>query len=235
MNCHVDKTAVLGDNCRLGNFCSINEDCILGDNVVIHNNVTLYPGTVIGDGTEIFEGAVIGRPPKTCGNLVHALAPSYGPTKIGANCVIGVNAVIYAECVLGDQVLIGDGACIREGNQLSDCVLIAMNCTLNHDSEFGTRSKVMDLTHITANSVIGDNVFVGVNVTTVNDNAMRISGKEVGKSAQIEMGDNSRIGSSAMILPNKKIGKDALVGACALVTHDVSDGVRVMGIPAKEK
>lgn len=235
MNYFVDQTAILGDGCRLGNYCSIGEHCVLGEQVVLHNHVTLYPGTVIGSGTEIFDGAVIGRPPKTCGNLVHKLAPNYGPTKVGKTCVIGANAVIYAECELGDQVLVGDGACIREGNRLADGVLVAMNCTLNHDSEIGAGSKVMDLTHITANTVIGDNVFVGVNVTTVNDNAMRISGAEVGKSAQIGMGDNSRIGSGALILPNKKIGKDALVGACALVTHDVPDGVRVMGIPAKEK
>lgn len=235
MNYCVDETAVLGDNCRIGNFCTVSDHCVLGSNVVLHNNVTLYPGTVIGDGTEIFEGAVIGRPPKTCGNLVHALAPDYDPVRVGADCVIGCHAVIYAACILGDQVLIGDGACIREGNKLEERVLVAMNCTMNHDSEIRACSKIMDLTHITANTVIGEGVFVGVNVTTVNDNAMRICGSEVGKSSQIEIGDNSRIGSGTLILPNMKIGEDALIGACALVTHDVPDGIRVMGIPAKEK
>ena len=229
MNYVIDETAILGDNCQIGNFCSIGKHCILGDQVVIHNNVTLYPGTVIGSGTEIFDGAVIGRVPKNCGNLVHKLASSYGPVKIGENCAIGSNVVIYAETIVGNQVLIGDGVCIREGNQLGDRVLIAMNCTINHDSIIGAGSKVMDLSHITANSVLG------VTVTTMNDNTMRLSGIEVGKSSQIEIGLNSRIGSGAVILPNKKIGANAFVGACALVTHDVPDGIRVMGIPAKEK
>lgn len=234
LNC-VDETATVGENCRIGNFVTVEKNCVLGDNVILHNNVTLYPGTRIGDGTEIFDGAVIGRPPRSSGNTVHKLAASFEPVQIGSGCVIGANAVIYAQCVLGDGVLIGDGAKIREGNVICDRALVAMNCTLNHDSMIKSRSKIMDLSHITANTLIEEDVFVGVGVISANDNAMRISGKEVGGRSQIVLGDRSRIGSAAMILPNIKVGEDALVGACALVTHDVPEGARVMGIPAKEK
>ncbi len=232
---HIDETAIVGADCVVGNFASIEAGCVLGDRVIIHNNVTIYPGTQIGDNTEIFDGAVIGRPPKSSGNTVHKLAAKFEPVQIGSGCVIGANTVIYAQCRLGDGVLVGDGAKIREGNVLSDHALIAMNCTINHDSMICERAKVMDLAHITANTVIGRSVFVGPCVCSANDNAMRISGTEVGATTQIEIGEGSRIGSAAMILPNIKIGEGALVGACALVTHNVPDGVRVMGIPAREK
>lgn len=232
---HVDETAIIGANCIVGNFVSIEAGCVLGDRVIIHNNVTIYPGTKIGNDTEIFDGAVIGRPPRSSGNTVHKLASRFDPVQIGAGCVIGANAVIYAQCKLGNGVLVGDGAKIREGNVLCDHALVAMNCTLNHDSVICERAKIMDLSHITANTWIGEGVFVGVGVSSANDNAMRISGAEVGSSTRIKIEEGSRIGSAAMILPNIKIGEGALVGACALVTHDVPDGVRVMGIPAKEK
>ena len=232
---HIDETAVIGADCVIGNFVSIEAGCVLGERVVIHNNVTLYPGTRVGDGTEIFDGAVIGRPPKSSGNTVHKLASKFDPVQIGSGCVIGANSVIYAQCRLGDGVLVGDGAKIREGNVLSDHALVAMNCTLNHDSMICERAKIMDLSHITANTWIGEGAFIGAGVSSANDNAMRISGAEVGAATQIKIGEGSRIGSAAMILPNIKIGEGTLVGACALVTHDVPDGVRVMGIPAKEK
>jgi len=234
MNC-IDKSAVLGENCEIGNFVTIGADCVLGDDVVIHNCVTIYPGVRIGSGTEIFDGAVIGRPPKAAGNLVHKLADSYDPTVIGENCVIGSCVTIYAQCTLGNRVLIGDGARLREGARLEDRTLVAMNCTFNHDVTMEEGSKLIDLSHLTPNTIVGREAFVGCGVITVNDNAMQIRGKEVGTAASIHIGAHARIGSGALILPNMKIGENALVGACSLVSHDVPEGVRVMGIPAKER
>lgn len=234
MSC-IDVSAILGSNCEIGNFVTVGSDCVLGDGVIIHNNVTLYPGTIVGDGTEIFDGAVIGRPPKSSGNTVHKIAAAFAPTTIGKNCVIGANAVIYAQNKIGSHVLIGDGAKIREGCILEDFVLVAMNCTFNHNVTMKKNSKVMDLSHITADTVIEENVFVGANVTSANDNAMRLKGQEVGSSRHIHIREGSRIGSSAMLLPGVTIGENSVVAAASLVSRDVNNNTRVMGIPAKEK
>ena len=64
---------------------------------------------------------------------------------------------------------------------------------------------------------------------------MRLKGQEVGKKNHIWIKEGSRVGSSAMLLPGVTIGENSLVAACSLVSRDVADGVRVMGIPAKEK
>lgn len=231
----IDSSAVVGNCCEIGNFVTVGADCVLGDNVVIHNCVTIYPGVRIGSGTEIFDGAVIGRPPKTAGNTVHKLADTFEPTVIGENCVIGANAVIYAQNKIGNRVLIGDGAALRENGVFEDRALVAMNCTFNHDVTVKEGSKIMDLCHITADTLIEKDVFIAPNVTSANDNAMRLKGQEVGKKNHIWIKEGSRIGSSAMLLPGVTIGENALVAACSLVSHDVADGVRVMGIPAKEK
>lgn len=230
---YIHATAKIGEKSVVGNFSSIEEDCIIGARVIIHNNVTIYAGTVIGDDTEIFDGAVIGRPPKSSGNTVHKLAESYTPVRIGKGCIIGANSVIYAQCTLKDRVLVGDGVKLREGAMIGEGALIAMNCTFNHDVIMGSRSRTMDLTHITANTFIEDDVFVGVGVVTVNDNTMRSPGadiKEVGRQMQIRICEGSRIGSGALILPNIKIGKGAKIGAYAMVTHNISDQERIIDL-----
>ena len=229
----IHKTAVIGADCVLPDSATVGEGCVLGDGVVLHENVVLYPGTRVGDHTEIFDNTVIGRPPRSAGNLVHKLNDTFQPVVIGSRCVIGCDVVLYAESVIRDHVLIGDGAKIRENACLKDYALVGTNCTINHHVTIGERSKIMDLSHITSRSVIEDEVFVGVAVSSANDNAMRLKGQEVSTSLHLE--SRSRIGTGSILLPDKHVGKEAFVAAGAVVTHDVPAGTRVMGIPAKEK
>ena len=231
----IHPSARLGENCEIGDFVTIGADCVLGDRVVIHNNVTLYPGTQVGDDTEIFDSTVIGRKPKSTGNLVHKLEDSFPPVEIGRQCCIGAGVVIYAACKLGDRVLIGDNASLREYNELHDSCLLARGCTTNHHVTIGEGSKIMDLTHLTARTVVEEDVFVGVNVTTVNDNAMRLKGNEVGSASTMRLCSGCRIGSSATLLPGITVGHNALVAAGAVVTRDVEENMTVAGIPAREK
>ncbi len=231
----IHETAVIGANCTLPSSVTVGEGCVLGDGVVLHENVVLYPGTRVGDHTEIFDNTVIGRPPRSAGNLVHKLQDTFQPVVIGSSCVIGCGVVLYAESVLGDHVLIGDGAKIRENATLEDYALVAMNCTLNHHVTMGKGSKVMDLSHLTARTNIEDGVFIGALVASANDNAMRLKGQEVGAAVSIHLETGVKVGSGAILLPGVQVGADAIVGAGAVVTRDVSAGIRVMGMPAKEK
>jgi len=51
--------------------------------------------------------------------------------------------------------------------------------------------------------------------------------------ASVEIGDFSFVGVSAIILPGIKIGKGCVIGAGAVVTHDVPDYSVAIGNPAK--
>ena len=53
---------------------------------------------------------------------------------------------------------------------------------------------------------------------------------QVGK---IVIGENAFIGARAFILPGVSVGKNAVVGACSVVTRDVPAGARVAGNPAR--
>jgi acetyltransferase-like isoleucine patch superfamily enzyme len=54
-------------------------------------------------------------------------------------------------------------------------------------------------------------------------------------SGGVTLGNRVLLGTHAAILQYVKIGDDAVVGAGALVTKDVPDGVTVVGVPAKAR
>ncbi|WP_295317545.1 sugar O-acetyltransferase [Roseobacter sp.] len=83
---------------------------------------------------------------------------------------------------------------------------------------------------------IGDKTQIGpmVQILTADhprDAATRDAGLEFGRA--ITIGRNVWIGGGAIILPGIGIGDDAVIGAGAVVTHDVPAGITVAGNPAR--
>jgi len=48
------------------------------------------------------------------------------------------------------------------------------------------------------------------------------------------VGDGTWIGAGATVIQCVKIGKNCMIGAGSVVIHDVPDGARVAGNPAKD-
>ena len=53
------------------------------------------------------------------------------------------------------------------------------------------------------------------------------------KIAPVRIKKGAEVGVRAIILPGVTVGENAVVGAGAVVTHDVPDGVTVVGSPAR--
>jgi acetyltransferase-like isoleucine patch superfamily enzyme len=53
------------------------------------------------------------------------------------------------------------------------------------------------------------------------------------RAAPVVIGDDAYIGAQATLMPGVRVGAAAVVGAGAVVTHDVADGVTVAGVPAR--
>ena len=77
-----------------------------------------------------------------------------------------------------------------------------------------------------------DDVFVGPNATFTNDRFPR-SKHYLDPDPQTVVRQGASIGANATILPGLTIGREAMVGAGAVVTRDVPDRAIVAGVPAR--
>jgi acetyltransferase-like isoleucine patch superfamily enzyme len=235
----VIETDAIGSGTEIGEFAVIRAGVQLGRNVLVHPHVVIEPGVVIGDNVEILPGTYIGKKPRGAVSTEKWAARSLEfeqAVEIGDDCSIGPNAVIYYDVSIGENTLIGDGASIREQCSIGAANIIARGVTFNYNASTGDRTKVMDATHITGNCTIGNDVFISVLVKTTNDNRIGTKGYQ-GYSDEFVLGptieDGAMVGAGANLLPGVVVGRDAIVGAGAVVTKNVEAATLVMGTPAR--
>ncbi|MCX7018005.1 MAG: acyltransferase [bacterium] len=141
--------------------------------------------------------------------------------KLGQNVKIFDFVNLYG-CAIGDNTKIGTFVEIQKG------ATIGSNC------------KVSSHTFICEGVTIQDDVFVGHNVTFINDKHPRATNEGGGLQNETDwvcvptlVKRGASIGSSATILCGVTIGERAIVGAGAVVTKDVPPDAIVAGVPAK--
>jgi acetyltransferase-like isoleucine patch superfamily enzyme len=93
----------------------------------------------------------------------------------------------------------------------------------------GIGCKIQPFAFIPDGVTIGNNVFVGPHVTFTNDKYPPSNGKSW---MATRVNDGASIGAGATILPGIIIGKDAVIGAGAVVTKNVPGGETWVGNPA---
>ncbi|PTA67135.1 N-acetyltransferase [Deinococcus arcticus] len=228
---HVEATEI-GEGTRIGPFAVVEAGAQLGRNVVIHPYAFVGAGVVLEDDVEVWHGAVIGKPPKGAGATARAVVYEQR-ISVGSGTSVGPHAVIFYDVMIGRNTLIGDGASIREQCRVGDQCIVSRYVTVNYNTTIGHRVKIMDLTHITGNAVIENDVFISTMVGTMNDNKMSLRSYRPGEIIGPHVQEGASIGGGAMLLPNVKIGRQATVAAGAVVTKVVPDGALVFGMPAK--
>jgi acetyltransferase-like isoleucine patch superfamily enzyme len=147
--------------------------------------------------------------------------------KIAPNVKLGKEVKIYDfvnlyGCEIGDNTKIGTFVEIQKGAK------IGKNC------------KISSHTFICEGVNIEDNVFVGHNVTFINDLYPRAT-TENGNLQKEEdwvciptmVKNGASIGSSATLLCGITVGERAIVGAGSVVTKDVPPNTIVAGNPAR--
>lgn len=145
---------------------------------------------------------------------------------------------IAADVILGKDVTIYDfvnlyGCEIRDGSKIGAFVEIQKNARI------GKNCKISSHTFICEGVIIEDEVFIGHNVTFINDlypRAVTAGGRPQTESdwdcIATSVKSGASIGSGATILAGVTIGERALVGAGSVVTRDVPPGAVFVGNPA---
>jgi acetyltransferase-like isoleucine patch superfamily enzyme len=144
-----------------------------------------------------------------------------------------------------DGVDFGDGVIVQAfanlyGCRIGDGSRIGPFVEIQRGAIVGARCKISSHSFLCAGVELGDEVFIGHGVVFTNDRYPRAATAE---GALQEAGDwtlertivrqRASIGSAAVILCGLTIGEEAVVGAGAVVTHDVPDGAVVAGNPAR--
>lgn len=146
---------------------------------------------------------------------------------------------IAPDVKLGENVQIYDFVNLY-GCQIGDNSKIGTFVEIQKGSKVGKNCKISSHTFICEGVVIEDNVFVGHNVTFINDPYPRATTDD-GKlqteddwlCVPTHVKEGASIGSSATIMCGITIGKNAIVGAGCVVTKDVPDNTIVVGNPAR--
>jgi UDP-2-acetamido-3-amino-2,3-dideoxy-glucuronate N-acetyltransferase len=213
----------------------IKMDYKIGKNSFIGKNVIIYPGTSIGNNVRIDDNSVIGKLPMKSAISSVTKEEKTKPAKIGDNVKIGANSVIYSGCEIKNEVLIADLASIREDVFIGEKTIIGRGTYIENKCKIGKKCKIETNAYITAFSELEDYVFIAPGVLTSNDNYAGRDKERIKHFKGVTIKKGGRIGVGAVIMPGIVIGKDALIGAGALVTKNVPDKEVWVGMPAKYK
>jgi len=230
----IHASARIGADTKVGYGAVIGENVVIGDRCVIGHHVVIHDDTQLGNGIRIDDHTVIGKYPMRAANSATTSGQEVSPCKIDDECIIGTGAVIYRGAVLGKRVLVADLATVREEVSIGDFTIVGRGSAIENKCAIGRYCKLETNSYITAYSELADRVFVAPCVATSNDNFVGRTEKRFKLFKGIIAGKGARIGVNATVLPGKRIGKDALVAAGALVTKDVPDKRVFAGVPAKD-
>ena len=146
---------------------------------------------------------------------------------ISPDVKLGDNVKIYAPvnlygCSIGDNTSVGTFVEIQKKAR------VGKNC------------KISSHTFICEGVIIEDNVFIGHNVTFINDRyprATNADGQMQGEAdwtcIETVVKQGASIGSSATLLCGITVGENAIIGAGSVVTRDVPPDTIVAGNPAR--
>jgi acetyltransferase-like isoleucine patch superfamily enzyme len=149
--------------------------------------------------------------------------------------------VIKPDVVLGKNTVIFQPDLVNlYGCRIGDGTRIGPFVEIQADAEIGRNCKISSHSFVCSGVTIEDGVFIGHGVMFINDmypcavtsdGALQTAADWTCIPTRIRR--FASIGSNATILAGVTVGERALVGAGAVVTHDVPDFAIVAGVPAR--
>jgi acetyltransferase-like isoleucine patch superfamily enzyme len=126
------------------------------------------------------------------------------------------------------------GCSIDSGSKIGAFVEIQKGSTIGKNCKISSHSFICEGVHIE------DNVFIGHNVTFINDKFPRATNEDGSLQTEADwhveetrIKKGASLGSSVTVLCGVTIGEFSIVGAGSVVLKDVPDNVIVAGNPAR--
>jgi len=145
---------------------------------------------------------------------------------------------------IADDVQLGENVKIFEFVNLYGCSIgdeskVGAFVEIQKNATIGKRCKISSHTFICEGVTIEDNVFIGHNVSFINDSYPRATSggrPQSEKDWQVEptrICEGVSIGTSTTLLSNLTVGRSSIIGAGSVVTRDVPPGVVAAGNPCR--
>ena len=148
-------------------------------------------------------------------------------------------------CLIADDVKMGEDVKVFSFVNLYGCTIgdrtkIGAFVEIQKGVEVGADCKISSHSFICEGVTIEDRVFVGHNVTFINDRYPKSTNDDGSMKQDDEwvlektlVKEGTSIGSSVTIMCGVEIGKNVLIGAGSVVTKNIPDNCIAAGIPAK--
>lgn len=160
--------------------------------------------------------------------------------------MIASDIKVHSSALIEDGATIGTGTRIWHNVHVRPGVSIGENCILgrdvyiDEDIRIGNNVKIQNRVSLYKECVIEDGVFIGPHVCFANDLYPRAVNPDGTLKTANDwhagsswVGAGASIGAGSVILPSRRIGRFALVGAGSVVTRNVADHEIVVGNPAR--
>lgn len=212
------------------NKVGISPQAIVSPTAKISDDVCIFPGAVIMDNVEIGCGSVI-----------------YPNVTVMENCVLGAHVKVFPNAVLYENTIVGDRSIIHAGVVLgaygfgykpdSGRNLLSPqlgNVVVKEDVEIGANTTIdrstYDSTVIGNGTKIDNLVMIGHNCV-IGDHNLLCS--QVGIAGSCKTGNYVMMGGQVGVGDHLNIGTGVTLGAKSGVMHDIENGQKFFGIPAR--